>query len=170
MSNELPEFVEVDDFPGEDFVEKWKVYTDGIYEIFLQEVVNGGLTFQGLGISCQYRPATFGKHYGFWHMMQEGPVEDDRTADPERCKRVRWIAWVIRAAEAGDPRIKVFPEEKRYGEQPWALWMEEQNYVVILWERNGYFLLKTAYPVTYKGTRKALLRDWLSHCERLKNG
>jgi hypothetical protein len=138
--------------------------------IYLREVAHGRLTFQGLPVNCRYQPETFGKHYAFWHMMQEGPIEDERTADPERCKRVRWIAWVIRAAEAGNPRIKVFPEEKRYGEQPWALWMEEENYVVILWERNGYYLLKTAYPVTYKGTKKALLRDWLKHSQRPRNG
>lgn len=168
MSREFPGFVEVDDFHGEDFASRWKIYLDAVYAIYLREVAWGGLTFRGLPVNCRYQPETYGKHYAFWHMMQEGPIEDERTADMERCRRVRWIAWVIKAAQTDDPRVRVFPEEKRHGEQPWALWVEEENYLVILWERNRYFLLKTAYPVTYAGTRKALMRDWLRHKQTVK--
>ncbi|MCS6246038.1 MAG: hypothetical protein H2173_00875 [Opitutus sp.] len=163
--SELPALVEVDDFPGEDFVARFRAYLDGIYGIYLSEVAWGGLTFKGQKVRCRFEPETFGKHYAFWHMMQEGRIEDDRTPDSERCKRVRWIAWVIKAAKDGDPRVKVFPEQKRHGNQPWALWLEEANYLVILWERNGSYLLKTAYPVSYAGTLKALKRDWLLHSQ-----
>ncbi len=76
---------------------------------------------------------------------------------------MRWISWAIRAAERGDPRVKVFPQQKRKTEQPWALWMEEARYVVILWERNGYFLLKTAFPATWTGKIAELNRDWRRH-------
>jgi len=161
--SDLPDLVEVDDFPGADFVERWKAYVDGVYDIYLREVARGGLNFNGRKVSCRFQPETFGKHYAFWHMMQEGPIEDDRTADIERCKRVRWIAWVIAAAETGHSLVKVFPQQKRGTEQPWALWVEDEGYVVILWERNGYYLLKTAFPVSYKGTQKGLERDWLRY-------
>ncbi len=160
MRQELPELVELDNFCGADFVSRWKAYIDCVYRIYLREVANGQLTFMGLNVSCRYQPMAFGKHYAFWHMMQEGPIEDDRTADLERCKRVRWIAWVITAAGAGDPRVKVFPQQKRGTEQPWALWMEEERYVVILWERNGYYLLKTAFPATKPRKIAELKRDW----------
>jgi hypothetical protein len=163
--SELPEWVEVDDFPGEDFVARFRAYLDGIYGIYLSEVARGGLTFKGQKVSCRFQPETFGKHYAFWHMMQEGRIEDDRTADPERCKRVRWIAWVIRAAEAADPRVKVFQQLKRGTEQPWALWLEEASYVVILAERNGYFMLRTAFPVTYRNKAEELRRDWLRYTQ-----
>ena len=38
--------------------------------------------------------------------------------------------------------------------------MEEERYVVILWERNGYYLLKTAFPATKSGKIAELTRDW----------
>lgn len=163
MSEDLPDLVEVDDYPGEDFVARWKTYLDAVYAIYHREVARSGLTFQGLPVRCRFMPETFGKHFAFWHIMQEGRIEDDRTADPERCKRVRWIAWTIAASEAGDARVKVFPQLKRGTEQPWALWLEDAGYMVILAERNGYFLLRTAFPVTYRNKAEELRRDWLRH-------
>ncbi len=76
--SDLPDLVEVDDCPGKDFVARWKVYLDKVYAIYLQEVAHGRLSFKGLKVSCRYQPETFGKHYAFWHMMQEGVIEDDR--------------------------------------------------------------------------------------------
>ena len=85
------------------------------------------------------------------------------AADLGRSKRVRWIAWVIAAAETVPLAGKGIPSTKRGTEHTWALWVEDEGYVVILWERNGYYLLKTAFPVNYKGTEKALERDWLRY-------
>jgi hypothetical protein len=107
------------------------------------------------------RPETFGKGFAFWHMMQEGQIEDERTIDPERCQRLLWIAWVIANADR-DPRIRVFPQQKRGSEQPWALWLFDSDYVVILWERNGYYLLRTAF-VVQNHKRNELERDWQRH-------
>lgn len=160
--SEPPEFIEVDDFPGDDFVSRWNPYLEHVYQRYLDSVANGQLTFRGLPVRCQFKPMTYGKAYGFWHMMQEGSGgrgEDERTPDLERCRRVDWIAWVIRNADS-HPEIRVFRQTKRWGEQPWALWLHEHDYLVILWERNGYFLLKTAFYPLFKGKLHELERDW----------
>lgn len=31
-----------------------------------------------------------GKEATFWHMIQEGRIEEDRTPDIRRCERIRW--------------------------------------------------------------------------------
>ena len=154
-----PPLIEVNDFPGIDYLEKWKKYLEHIYQVYLTSIAYGGLKFNGLPIKCQFRPETFGKHYAFWHMMQEGKIEDDRTIDLERCRRVSWISWVINNAHC-DERIRVFPQERNGTQQSWVLWLYEENYAVILWERKqGYFLLKTAFIVkSYK--YKEFERDW----------
>jgi len=160
--SEPPEFIEVGDFPGDDFATRWESYLEHIYQRYLGSVANGGLTFRGLPVRCQFRPMTHGKAFGFWHMMQEGSGgrgEEDRTIDLERCRRVEWIAWVILNAGA-HPGIRVFRQAQRWGEQPWALWLHEHDYVVILWERNGYFLLKTAFYPLFRGKIRELERDW----------
>jgi hypothetical protein len=160
--SEPPAFIEVNDFPGDDYVSRWNVYLEHIYQRYLRTVANGNLSFHGLEVKCQFRPLSHGKAFGFWHMMQEGSggrAEEDRTIDLERCRRVEWIAWVIRQAET-HPGIRVFSQAKRGSEQPWALWLHEHDYVVILWERNGYFLLKTAFYPLMKGKLAELNRDW----------
>lgn len=165
--NDLPKLHELDDCPGEDSAAKLKVYINLIYGIYLQTVVRGGLRFRGLSVNCQFRPVTFGKHYAFWHMMQEGKIEDDRTIDFDRCRRIEWISWVIRNA-FHDARIRVFQQTPRGGETSWVLWLYEYDYAVILRERSDYFLLKTAFLVVRKSKKDEFERDWKTFQD--KNG
>lgn len=157
-----PPFVEVGDFPGADYASRWKVYEEDIYQRYLRTVAKGGLTFQGKPVNCQHKPETHGKHFAFWHMMQEGSggrSEDERTIDLERCRRVDWIAWVIANAGA-HPGIRVFQQASRWGETSWVLWLYEHDYAVILWERKGYYLLKTAFHPMWRRKREEFERDW----------
>jgi hypothetical protein len=104
-------------------------------------------------------PETFGKGFAFWHMMQAGRIEDERTIDPDRCRRLLWIAWIIQRASENDPQVRIFPQEKRGNDQTWALWLHEHDHVVIVSERTGYYLLKTAF-VVLPHKKKELERDW----------
>lgn len=163
IMNDLPDFVEMDNSLPGDYVVRFNEYLDRLYAIYKEDVAFGKLTFQGLKVQCQFRPESHGKHYAFWHVMQEGKpgseLEDDRNIDLDRCKRIQWIAWCIRNAGI-DERIRVFPQNKRNGNQPWALWLYDNEYAVILWERNGYYLLKTAFMVKYKRAKEEFERDW----------
>jgi hypothetical protein len=75
------------------------------------------------------------------------------------CRRLLWIAWVIQNA-GQDPAIRVFRQPRRQGDKIWALWLFEHDYAVILAERSGYYLLKTAFLVTKEHKREELDRDW----------
>src|SRR5690625_3659343 len=108
--NSVPDLFLVDSQPGADFEERWSNYIKTVYQRYLQSVAFGDLRFRGLPVRCQFRPETHGKHYAFWHMIQEGSggrVEDERTPDLRRCERIDWIAWCIRAAETGVSEIRV---------------------------------------------------------------
>lgn len=164
MSVALPEFLELNQYDGKDDADRWNNYVEGLYRIYLKTVAFGGLQFKGLPVRCQFRPETFGKHYAFWHMMQEGRIESERSVDLERCRRVAWIGWVIRQANS-DTRIRVFPQA-REREQSWVLWLFESNYAVILWERNESFMLKTAFMVK-PHKKMEFERDWAkSQCRK----
>jgi hypothetical protein len=145
--SDLPPLVPFGHGQGNDSAERWADFIEGLYGLYLKTVVRAGLMFRDLPVKCQFRPETFGKHFAFWHMMQEGPVENDRTIDPKRCERLLWIGWLLNNCDSGDARIRVFRQNPRNGEISWVLWLHEQEYAVILWERNGYFLLKTAFMV-----------------------
>jgi hypothetical protein len=49
-----------------------------------------------------------------------------------------------------------------------VLWLDEDDYAVILWERNGYYLLKTAFLVK-PHKRQEFERDWKKYTEN-QNG
>lgn len=159
-----PSLIQLVEFPGDDFITRWPHFIEHIYRRYLATVAFGKLTFRGRKVNCQFRPESHGKHYAFWHMMQEGSCgrsEDDRTPDPERCRRVEWISWVIQNAET-HAGIRVFRQADRRGEKSWALWFHEFDYAVILWERKDYFLLKTAFLVK-PHKKKDFERDWKTH-------
>jgi hypothetical protein len=153
-----PQFIDLADAEGADTTEQWHVYLEALYGVYQRTIVRGGLQFRGLRVGCRRMPESKGKHFAFWHLVQEGYPEEDRTPDLERCRRLLWVAWVIQQADL-NPAIRVFRQTPRSGDRTWALWFEEQNYTVILAERSGYFLLKTAFMVDCD-KREELERDW----------
>jgi hypothetical protein len=145
----VPAEIRLEACPGTDSTEKWKVYLDLIYKVFLKEIIDGGLQFNGLPVRCRYEPPCDDKHAGFWHLITEGPIEANRTPDLERCARIRWISWII--ANANNPAVircweNIRPTD-RGSKTRIPLWFVEGNFAVILEKRPGYFLLITSYCV-----------------------
>lgn len=140
----LPELIP---FHGE-----WQSYEDMLYQIFCNEVDNGTLRFRGNPIRFKYAPTSKGKSYSFWHLTSEGKNEDERTPDLRRCERLKWISWVIANADTS-PQI-VWWENKRGQDEHVVLWCQSVEYAVILARRKGYFLVKSAYLVTFNRTQQ----------------
>jgi len=157
----LPRKLSVGDFPGADFTERWKVFLEAIYQVFLKAVARGGLRFQGLPVKCRYQPPYKDKHYSFWHLMSEGKEEEERTPDLERCARIPWIAWVIRNAD--NPKVVRWWENERSTPRGLKthvpLWLFEHDYVVILEKRADFYLLLTTYCLRGHQNEK-LQKEW----------
>jgi hypothetical protein len=136
------------------FAGDWPAYEADLHRIFLAEIAQSGLTFEGLRVNRRRLPETGGRWAAFWHLLQEGRVEDNRTPDLRRCERLRWVPWVIRNAGA-HREIDVW-RNTRGTETNALLWFREE-YLVVLGERSGYWLLRTAY-CTGRSGRVAQLR------------
>lgn len=121
----------------------WLHYVEEIYKVYVESIASAGLTFNGLKVSCQFRPESQGKHFGFWHVISEGETEEDRIPDFRRCERVTWISYLIANVES-DEKISWW-ENKRGADTHVVIWHEAENFVVILAKRKDYYLLKTAY-------------------------
>ena len=157
--SELPRCIELGEAEGADTAERWRVYLEALYQVYQRTLVHGGLSFRGLRLQCRRLPESRLKHFGFWHLVQEGFPEEDRIPDLERCRRLLWISWVLQNAGT-DPRIRVFLQTPRHGEKKlWVLWLHEHHYAVIVAERNGYCLLKTAF-VVHSNKSAEFERDW----------
>jgi hypothetical protein len=165
----LPALIRPEQFPGADFVEKWHACLDTIYHIFETEIANAGLRFQGRPVRCRYHPPHEGKHMSFWHLIQEGPVEQNRTPDLERCARIRWVPWVL--ANANNQNIIRWWENQRtsqHGSKTHVpLWLFSEQYAVILEKRADFYLLLTSYCLTPHRTA-TFEKEWSAWCAAKK--
>ena len=143
----LPPKLGVGDFPGADYAERWNAFLEAIYQVFLRNVANGGLEFQGRPVKCRYHEPYAGKHYSFWHLMSEGDEEAERTPDLERCARIPWIAAVIQKADDAT-FVRWWENERRSSrgtKTHVVLWLFQHDYAVILEKREDIYLLLTTY-------------------------
>lgn len=134
----------------------WSSYIQNVYDIFTNDIFLSGLRFKGLPIRLRNDPEYQGKEFGFWHLVSEGNVEEDRIPDLERCKRIPWIAHMIN--NHAHQSVSCWPERRGKTEE-WVIWNEAENYVVVLSARRDYWLLKTAYLVTFNSKRRALTQS-----------
>ena len=145
-----PDLLSFDAFGG-----NWQAYENELYRIFIGEIARAGLRFRGQGVNCRRMPETAGRWALFWHLVQEGPVEDERAPDLRRCERLPWVRWVIEKASV-HPEIEEW-QNTRGGETNTLLWYREE-YLVVLAQRRDYWLLRTAY-CTDQPHRVRLLRQ-----------
>lgn len=132
---------------------EWKTYEDELYAIFISEIAQGELAFRGDRVACRRLPETAGRWSAFWHLVQAGPIEDDRLPDLRRCERLRWVRYVIETWNT-NPDIEWW-ENTRKSEINVLLWLREE-YLVILAKRDGYWLLKSAYETTQQNRIRSL--------------
>ncbi|GAK33174.1 hypothetical protein JCM17846_19610 [Iodidimonas nitroreducens] len=135
---------------------EWAVYEAELYRIFKEEIAGGSLMFCHSPVKCRRLPEAAGRWASFWHLVQEGRVEDDRTPDLRRCERIRWVRWVIENA-ADHSEIDIW-QNTRNGRVSRLLWFREE-YLVVLAERTGYWLLLTAYCTDKSGRIKQLRKE-----------
>lgn len=129
----------------------WETYLDAIYELYLDEVIRNALTFKGKPVRARFNPATHDKGFSFWHVISTGEKEADRIPDLRRCERIKWIRWTITKANQSHQEIVSWTNArtlKRGTAQRTVIYCDAVSFVVILEERNDYYLLVTAFPVS----------------------
>lgn len=137
MSDWLPSPIPYADFGGdsEKFIEE--VYNCFVRD-FLDDFNRRQLQFEGITLSLRRHPLVRGKEASFWHLVSTGKIEDERVIDFDRCECIGWARAII--DNANDPEIKRW-ENTRDGNTNICLWLESENYIVVLGKRNGYYIL-----------------------------
>lgn len=148
----LPPLVFFVDYNGD-----WEKYLDALYGYFKQDFIDSRPLFKGRRLGLKKHPLNKGKEATFWHFIQEGTNEDNRIPDLRRCERIRWPRPVIE--NVNEPVLKVW-ENTRKGEKRILLWLEKQEYLVVLAKRNGYLLPWTAYLVTEEHRKRKLRQEY----------
>lgn len=155
-SDWLPPLVLFGDYSG-----NWDAYLDAIYDWFKQDFIDSKPVFQGRRLGLKRHPLTHGKEATFWHMIQEGGVEEDRTPDFRRCERIRWPRPIIENHH--DSAIKIWRNQRR-NEERVCLWFVREDYLVILADRGDYILPWTAYLVEQPHRQRKLQKEYEEYC------
>lgn len=159
----LPDIVRFGDYGGD-----WDAYMDVLYSYFKADFIDSSPSFEGKRLGLKRHPMSKGKEATFWHMIQEGAEEEDRIPDLRRCERIRWPRPIIE--HNGDKVIKVW-KNRRKGEERICLWLEAEEYLVILANRKGYVIPWTAYMVVTPHQKRKLQREYEEYRKTLsKNG
>jgi hypothetical protein len=137
---------------------RWDAYEAAVYAVFKADFIDHTARFRGMRIGLRRHPMYNNREWAFWHVIQQGNVEADRTPDLRRCERIRWIRAIIEHVE--DDRVAVWENERR-GDRRILLWLEAEDFLVVLAVRNqGYAMLITAYPTNRDHTRRKLRREY----------
>ena len=148
----LPPLVLLDSYDG-----IWEVYIRVVYGFFKQDFVDDKPVYEGKKLAVKRHPIADGKEVTFWHIISEGNEENNRIPDLRRCERIRWPRPIVEHAD--QPAVKVWKNRRR-GETRICIWLEKQEYLVVLADRGTYNLFWTAYPVTYNHTKRKLLKEY----------
>lgn len=148
----LPGLVLLKDCEGD-----WQRYLNALYEFFKKDFVESQPIFEGKRLGLKRHPMSNGKEATFWHMISEGNEEEERIPDLRRCERIRWPRPIIE--NSGDSVVKVW-KNIREREARVCLWLEPQEYLVVLASRKGYILLWTAYMVDQPHRKRKLQKEF----------
>ncbi len=148
----LPPLVLFNDYGGD-----WDAYLAAIYTWFKRDFVDSKPVFQGRRLGLKRHPLTNGKEATFWHMITEGQEEENRIPDFRRCERIRWPKPVIE--HENDQKVKYWVSVKR-NEDRIHIWLEEEDYVVVLADRGDFLLPWTAFLVTRRHTKQKLRKEY----------
>lgn len=127
------------------FSGNWDEYEHALYEAFCADWIFGPPpTVRNQRVTIEKSPLFKGKEQAFWHLTSEGRVEEERVPNLRRCERISWPRAIL---EAIDTERTVCWENERKGARSLVVALPDYSYIVAMRQRNGYFLLRSAYPI-----------------------
>jgi hypothetical protein len=150
----LPPLLLLEDYRG-----NWDCYFAAVYSAFAADFVDSKPMFRGRRLGLKRHPEYYGKSATFWHMISEGEVESERTADLRRCERIKWPKPIIENDTAPELKVWAEPSKKGSGNRI-HIWCEAEGYLVVLEQRETYILPWTAFLVEREHQRKKYTNRW----------
>jgi len=147
----LPDIILLDDFNG-----AWNEYVEALYNRFKQDFVIKKPTFLGKNVDIIHEKFYQNKERSFWHIISTGGTDDDRLPDMERCEKIGWAkALILDDGNCSDYKLWIRYCDKSKRDRYYIM-CAENNYLVILEDRNSHFKIITAYCVEEYMVKKYL--------------
>lgn len=139
----------------------FKDYEDKLYEVFRLLYLDSELSFLNKPLRYRYQPKFNEKEEVFYHCTcKDYSSINSRQPDPNRMIRIRWIKAFI---ENYICRYNCFPDcplywTETYKNKNLRHYIYLEGYLVIIEERESYFLFITAFFVEDEYYHKGLLK------------
>ena len=143
-----------------DYGNDWPKYLEALYRVFHHDFVLTRPCLNGQSVECRHYPKDQGKEAAFWHLISTGESEDDRLPDIRRCERVPWPRPIIEHTPSDD--IKMWTN-LRHGQVNICIWLDGEDYLIVLGQRKSYLLFLTAYPVVEDHRKKKLMKEYSAY-------
>lgn len=150
-----------------DNLSEFRSYEDNLYKLFIDTYINNEIKYNDIIVKMKYYPPEFDERSGFYHLIYENydhtNDEMDRLPNLNRCEKVLWAKELLTECINKKCIRLLFWKNKRKGRNNVVIYCEDLEYVVILGERTGYYILVTAYPIEYENTKRKLLKEYNSY-------
>ncbi|MCX5991110.1 MAG: hypothetical protein NTZ04_02075 [Chloroflexi bacterium] len=152
----LPPPLRYSDFNGD-----WDQFLAAVYKIFERDFKLSRPDYGGYPVAYDSKLED-GKEAAYWHVVsRDDPTTKDRELNLRRCERVAWVNPIIE--HSTDKAVSMWKiEQKRpnRGRQVRVkLWLEDQDYIVILTERPRGAVLVTAFCTDFESERRKLRKE-----------
>lgn len=158
MNVELPEWLP-DIVSFSDFDSDFNKYLEHLHTIFKSDFIESMPTYKGKPVYFDRRiinsyPACF------WHLITEDKINNYERVDFEnvcllRCERIGWIRPII---ENHTDSVVSCWQNKRGKKQNTIFFLEDHDYVVILNNKNRFYLV-SAYYINYPHRKEQFIRE-----------
>ncbi|MGC1509863.1 hypothetical protein [Ketobacter sp.] len=147
----------------------WDTYLESVYQVFVTDFVDDKPCYLGKRLGLKRHPVVEGKEATFWHMISEGVIEKDRIPDFRRMERICWPKPIIENTEEREdaPVVKVWRNLRSKNDSRILLWVESEQYLVVLADRGKYILPWTAYQVTRGHQQRKLQKEYEKYWESI---
>ncbi|QGY85768.1 hypothetical protein F1614_06910 [Staphylococcus epidermidis] len=141
-------------------------YIDYLYtQVFKKHLFNNKVYFNGKKIILKRYPEECGKENSFFHLTTVSANKNvplsDREPDLRRCERLHWIKPAIETDHIQICNFKCFEifedHSRRY--KRIKLLNEEDRYLIVLEDRENYYLLVTAFYIEQDYYLKGLVKE-----------
>lgn len=124
-------------------------YIDHLYDLFSADFIEDHPVYQDLPVGLIDKVEHDGKNHTFWHVIQG----KDGVLVPARAERIRWVRALIEAAD--EEWVVCWIKQDARGDRV-HLATADFDYVVVIEERKGYWILVTAYKAHGNHHRRKL--------------
>ncbi|MEA4940416.1 MAG: hypothetical protein VB091_12610 [Christensenella sp.] len=159
----------------------WKIYEEHIYNIFYSDFIGDTPYYGKKEVRIRHRPYINGKEESFYHVTCKDFFHDrERNPDIRRCERIRWVRKFIEnecdTSKCDKCEGVLIWEEtsiERQCNKRIHILLPEEKYLVVLENRESFYLLITAHYLDRYGEVEKKVdkyRKWLENRKRPASG